>query len=729
MSSSKDGRASSSSLPPAEKTPQQPKYSSAAFLHHLHTDPSSHHVSLTAPTLPTGIPTPAELLDAEGRASDNRMLAGFDEPGSSFLDRPMLPTRRSSAGTARTLMKQPSNPVLVDSPSSTPGPSVPGPIPPFGRTRSKRGRPMTAPGGLPAEAFLPASLPSTLGSPNNQSTVEELEDPPFIPAQEDSEGSLDGEGEYFDSCGIDTLASEMGQAMDMMDISGTGSKRRGPSRVFGRADNASEKRAENEQQATEAFRDRDPTRLQSDPSPRRTSSLVDLDWASFGQAYAHGNFDPIKIPLPPRSPLHPPRTFTAQSSPGGSYSATGVRRSGTATSSSVASGSTGPFSQASGSSDSNTTWASTNSAALEGPMPNLGKSLSSSTIPTTGTAAGRIRPYEMESLASRRPRAGDIDTDHLALPSYSLAAATIRMAGVNIDQSVLAPLGMPSPDRELLDPMSSMFSPESSLLQRDGSSSDPGGGRLTLNRSMSQATMSRDREASHLPTIAASPAGTPLGHPSHGKSKGKPIFELPRRSTSPTPPIMKLLGPGGIVSQRIPSATAPVEKVVAAEQDDDYFGTAVVTPVFDRRESTRSQSSSTQTVTQAATPMARTKSNEASPPTPPTETPTPDQSPPPALAQPADIGRLYEKYGWLAAPIPPDEIARRKALYRFNILHASSDVNFDRIAHMTKLVFNTKIVIISLTDAETQWHKTDMGLGTDQASRISSFCSHTLLLK
>lgn len=39
---------------------------------------------------------------------------------------------------------------------------------------------------------------------------------------------------------------------------------------------------------------------------------------------------------------------------------------------------------------------------------------------------------------------------------------------------------------------------------------------------------------------------------------------------------------------------------------------------------------------------------------------------------------------------------------RFNILHTGSDVNFDRIAHLVKLVFNTKDSYISLIDGREQ---------------------------
>lgn len=46
---------------------------------------------------------------------------------------------------------------------------------------------------------------------------------------------------------------------------------------------------------------------------------------------------------------------------------------------------------------------------------------------------------------------------------------------------------------------------------------------------------------------------------------------------------------------------------------------------------------------------------------------------------------------------------------------------------MTKLVFSTKIVLIALIEGDKQWHKSEAGLGANEASRISSFCSHSIL--
>jgi len=72
--------------------------------------------------------------------------------------------------------------------------------------------------------------------------------------------------------------------------------------------------------------------------------------------------------------------------------------------------------------------------------------------------------------------------------------------------------------------------------------------------------------------------------------------------------------------------------------------------------------------------------------------------------------QLFLEKGWLSAPKPPDELERRRALYRFNILRSGQDVNFDRISHMAKLVFATRMVLISMVDDTDQWYKSESAL-------------------
>ncbi|KAJ3862890.1 atypical/HisK protein kinase [Lentinula novae-zelandiae] len=64
--------------------------------------------------------------------------------------------------------------------------------------------------------------------------------------------------------------------------------------------------------------------------------------------------------------------------------------------------------------------------------------------------------------------------------------------------------------------------------------------------------------------------------------------------------------------------------------------------------------------------------------------------------------QMFRELGYLVAPNPLDELERRRALYKFNIWNTGSDLNFDRIAHLAKLVFNTKGVFISLLDGNEQ---------------------------
>lgn len=63
---------------------------------------------------------------------------------------------------------------------------------------------------------------------------------------------------------------------------------------------------------------------------------------------------------------------------------------------------------------------------------------------------------------------------------------------------------------------------------------------------------------------------------------------------------------------------------------------------------------------------------------------------------------MFLELGYVPAPYPPDELERRRALNQFNIRNSGSDMNFDRIEHLTKLVFNTKVVLISLIDSNEQ---------------------------
>nr|GAT60998.1 histidine kinase [Mycena chlorophos] len=90
--------------------------------------------------------------------------------------------------------------------------------------------------------------------------------------------------------------------------------------------------------------------------------------------------------------------------------------------------------------------------------------------------------------------------------------------------------------------------------------------------------------------------------------------------------------------------------------------------------------------------------------------------------------RAFAERGFLAPPFPPDELGRRRALYKFNIVNTGSDTNFDRIAHLAKLVFNTKGVMISVVDEAEEWFKSEWGINKlHGCARSVSFGAHAIL--
>lgn len=644
---------------PSSPAPNRPTHSSAAFLHHLHTDPTSHHITLSA----TG----------------SRLGSGASKsPASAPF--PLQAVDLENVQTAAAPLKLPDKPPITPPSRSEPvaGPSS---LKAIGRIPSRGERPKTAPV-IPGEGALPRIEPSPESSAKMQSRrssedrylmEEPLEDLAHPPNHDEilalhEAGPLVVTG---DACIATFMTEESGasEAGDLMPMSA------GDSRLFllGRGGSL-----------------RSP---EVQPGPMESPPVEQTSWKTFSKAYSQGMFDPNKIPNPPRatmSPLDPP---SARSSPGRHYSSMppaqsdATSRSGSRAFSS-ASGSSGATTSTQASSAPPTSAANTNPSVVRG----------QSSINLSLAARRKAREVENRPSIPIRP-------DHLSIPSYTLAAATVRMA-TRLRDADFAPLGMPSPERELMDPMASVM-PGATATRKDPSS-DPGSSRLHLSRSMSSAIDA----LSNLPTIQGSPVSTPSEH--SPKSIAKPLPELNPRRTSPQ------RSRGGIVNNRIAPASAPIERTIETENTTDYFGSAP--PHFARRTSFTSQSSSSRTTVQG-TPM---------PPIPTGGADSPPVSPdfdaePPRIALPQDIGALYEQFGWLPAPLPPNEAARRRALYRFNILHTTSDPNFDRIAHMAKLVFSSKIVMIALIDNETQWHKAQSGMDSDQGARISSFCSHSVL--
>ncbi|SPO30288.1 uncharacterized protein UTRI_05752 [Ustilago trichophora] len=97
---------------------------------------------------------------------------------------------------------------------------------------------------------------------------------------------------------------------------------------------------------------------------------------------------------------------------------------------------------------------------------------------------------------------------------------------------------------------------------------------------------------------------------------------------------------------------------------------------------------------------------------------------------------FYRDYGYLPSILPPHEESRLHALSRYGPPKIAGNPNFERIAHLVKLVFNSKLVLITLVGENEQIFQTQMGGGgeitiaslqTLAGSRNCSFCSHAIL--
>jgi hypothetical protein len=596
-----------SSKPKLDRRPS-PLQSSAAFLHHLHTDPKSHHITLSA-----GLT----------RQPSAPPITRSPQPAAATLEAP--------EGSGSLL--EPPQPVI--------------------RKVSKRSRPRTAP-----------------SAPREEKDASEQPGPEPVDAPEPEDSS----------CVVNFMREdEMAEAMDILSVSDTP---RGNSGTFlvGRAGHTTPQ----------------PVGISPlSPPVRKIESFVPNDtesigWREFGKNYASGNFDPLHIPHPPVPTIREP-VNSARSSPGLKYPSLDVKL---------------PTS-----SDTNSSAGSmaTSASTVPSTAPSASPTRSAEAVLTLKTM-NKPRSLEAENLIQR---AHAKPSGNLLIPSYDVAAATVRMASASsgYGPESFAPLGVPSPDQELTDPMAAFVSTHATKVA--GNSDPSNGSRFPLSRSMSSAVDPDRRNLLQLPTIKASPASSPHDHP----KRKEPESVI-------SPPWVR----GGMMRPHIPPATAPVEKTVEAEGQEDYFGDAVSPPPEGLSRGTSFTTNTSGSSQQTATGPNPTPTLRRSKTPPPKNDDILDESPS-RMAKWAEMGEQYNKYGWLPAPLPPNEEARRRALYRFNILHSAPDVNFDRIAHMAKLVFNTKIVLIALIDSDIQWHKTQSGLGADEVNRVSSFCGHSILAK
>jgi len=76
---------------------------------------------------------------------------------------------------------------------------------------------------------------------------------------------------------------------------------------------------------------------------------------------------------------------------------------------------------------------------------------------------------------------------------------------------------------------------------------------------------------------------------------------------------------------------------------------------------------------------------------------------------------------------PPDELARLRALERYEILDTPPEQAFDDLTWLASRILDVPIALVSLIDAERQWFKSRQGLDACETSRELSFCGHAIL--
>ncbi|KFB08367.1 sensor histidine kinase [Nitratireductor basaltis] len=75
----------------------------------------------------------------------------------------------------------------------------------------------------------------------------------------------------------------------------------------------------------------------------------------------------------------------------------------------------------------------------------------------------------------------------------------------------------------------------------------------------------------------------------------------------------------------------------------------------------------------------------------------------------------------------PEQTERLKTLYRYEILDTPREEEFDEIVALTAQICEAPISVINIIDAERQWFKAEVGLGTRETPIDTSICAHIIL--
>jgi len=381
----------------------------------------------------------------------------------------------------------------------------------------------------------------------------------------------------------------------------------------------------------------------------RTALEPTYGWSTFIKAYAAGKWDPQKTPQFPRSalshPTHQPRQ-TPECSP--------TVRGATSTP------------------DLQPIDGDTSTQPPIDPCPKLTQTPPNSTTPPPSSTPTPSKPPITDPRTSKPERAQSLDVNvshrlrksfaDLRLSSLNLdehphqplnpdvlaTAATIRWAGARIS---VAPLALPSPEHELTDPMRGVNAAIPGVHPAHGFS-----GPLTPEREAGLVSPGRrPRLASFWEGTVEQALPTVEGSPSTGPT---PLEEMETAMTEDS---------SSVSLSVIPPASAPLMASVGSEAGD-YFGDAYPPLTYSSTELPSIDSiSSVPAVTRRICLTRQTSS-----PLPPFSDRTfrhhrtVRSSSGSSGLGPRSVKEesMFYELGYLVAPNPPDEIERRRALYR-----------------------------------------------------------------
>ena len=454
-------------------------------------------------------------------------------------------------------------------------------------------------------------------------------------------------------------------------------------------------------------------------NPRKTE-LPEYDWATFIAAYAFGSWDPREVPRPPRSYFERHWSPSSAGSPTDILSDSrlfsispsgGTYPSQKALPSSIPQGAASPRALSDVSIGSSrivdTPQASEptptgSSTPLVPGSSSLVRSQSSSRRSSTSSITPSIPHRLRNSFADIRSSSGSRPTlDPPPAPTVqptvphseaTTTAAAMRWAAAGVS---IAPLALPSPEHELTDP----FRNARTAIPGSYPPEVPLGPQYSRQRrrlgSFWEGTIDVDR-ATQAQSILSSIQGSPPSTPPSDRSKFEPEPSSATTATVSPPYITPASGP-------LMPGTA---------YSNDYFGFATrstspeglaTVPLPQQHTSSDPEAAQMASVAPRRVNITR----QSSSPLPSIFSASAEVSP--LYSTDAGAGRalseeaMFLQLGYLVPPCPPDELKRRRALYQFNIWNTGPDTNFDRIEHLTRLVFSTKIAIICLLDENEQY--------------------------